>query len=303
MSDAIEIPDSVRARIGKLLALSRDSRGNEHETQMAAAKVQEMLAAFNLEMSQFTEGDDAPVDPDAVRHMHNGVLTLKGDMWEEILFRAIADANFCLRFVTEWGENDTREWSLVGRRINITTTMNVYDYLTRAVDRLCPYTDSRNEKAIASWKLGCAERLAQRVRDQRYEAEVKSRQDQQAKTPLERGNGSDLILSDVYSSEDDLNLDFKRGMPMGTTARERLAREAEWDAGEDVRRWAHLYVPVVEEKAETPGQKRKRQADERRRQREWDRESRKEAAKRDPKAYARGQETGERISLNRQVTH
>src|SRR3984885_10754022 len=127
-----EVPASVRGRISKLLAMAQDTRGNEHETQAAAAKVQDLLASYNLEMAQFVEADDAAeIDPDAERQKCDEVVTLESGDWREGLFRSIADANFCMRFIGAWTPDEKRIWSLVGRRVNIAKTHQVYHYLTQ----------------------------------------------------------------------------------------------------------------------------------------------------------------------------
>lgn len=60
-----EIPDSVKSRILKMMALANDERGNEHVAAIASAKIQALLAEYNLELSQITGSDDE--NPDAVR--------------------------------------------------------------------------------------------------------------------------------------------------------------------------------------------------------------------------------------------
>jgi hypothetical protein len=296
------IPDSLRSRIQKLLALANDARGNEHEAQAAAAKVQTLLGEYNLELSQLIESDEDEINPDAVREKASNAIETK-TLWQYNLFDAIAANNFVMRFVDSFGEGETRTHSLVGRKLNIATTLQVYNYLTGSIDRLCPFTDRRT-KAFRSWKEGCADRLRGRLQDQRWASERASREAATVKTANSgSGSGSDLVLSDVYSTEDDLNRDFRFGYAPGTTARERAAQRAKWEAEAEARRNAP--VAAAPERNETEAQRRKREAKETAdNERYWARYRRqqaKEAARRDQNAYAMGANAGAQISLDQQI--
>jgi hypothetical protein len=292
------IPDSLRTRIQKLLALANDARGNEHKAQAAAAKVQTLLAEYNLEMSQIVDTDEDDIDPNAIREKVENALTTTTD-WQRSLLNSICCNNFVMR-IYDWGTDGKSTYSLIGRKLNTSTTIQVYTYLTGAIDRLCPFTDKRT-KSHRSWKEGCAERLAARLDRQRWEAEAASRQ-QRGDAP--RGNGADLVLSDVYSSEEDLNHDLYSGFEPGTTARENAANEARWKAEREAR--ANAPAVVEPQTAETDTQRRKREAKEaadyKRWQERYARERAREAAKRDANAYAMGANAGEQISLNQQLT-
>jgi hypothetical protein len=92
MSDQ-RIPESLVARIRKLLALAGNN-SNENEATLAAAKAQELLAAYNLEMSEL--GDEQPSE-DAGREKSNAFEAATAD-WQVTLMAALADANFCLHW-------------------------------------------------------------------------------------------------------------------------------------------------------------------------------------------------------------
>ena len=206
-----EIPNSLKSRIAKLVALARADRGNEHEAASASAKVQALLAEYNLEMSQVL-ADDGPVDPDAERTKVDGVLVTE-TQWQRKLIDAIADCNFCMR-IGQWDTDaDRRTYTFIGRKVNVSVTLSIYSYLTATIDRLNPFSDRRT-KAHRFWKEGCADRLAERLYQQKWESEAQSRKD-----AAPRGDGSSLVLSDVYSSEDDLNSDLYYGYEPGTTPR------------------------------------------------------------------------------------
>ena len=297
------IPSTIKARIQKLLALANDDRGNENEAAAASAKVQALLAEYNLEMSQVQETTDAP---DAGRETAEYDDVIVHD-WQVDLMSRIAQNNFCLH-VTRADYNTappTRRHSLIGRGINVLTTRQVYDYLNASMNRLNPFTDRRRVKARRSWFEGCAERLSTRLYEQRGRSEMESRQ---ARKDGPRGNGSDLILSEVYSSEDDLNRDFRWGYAPGTTARQRAESMAKWEAGRAEREAGYRRADAERDAArarETPDQRKRREASEAKEQaqgnKRWDRERRQVSKLRDHDAYAMGDNTGRHIGLNAQV--
>ena len=279
------VPDSLRTRIQKLLMLSAYNN-NEHEAQAAAEKVQALLAEYNLDMSQVTETTDAP-DPDTQREKID--MGHDDTEWRRRLMRAIAVNNFCMHW-TSWAD-DIPSHQLVGRHVNVITTKQVYEYLTATVERVNPFVDKRT-KARRSWFDGCSERLITRLYQQRYDAERAS-----AATPTQqRGNGTDLVLANVYSTEEELNHDFMYGNPPGTRARE----NADWAKWREEQRNAPP-VPKAMPIKETATQRAKREAQERRSQKQWERQRAKEDAKRDHDAYAMGDNAGNQIGLNRQV--
>jgi hypothetical protein len=299
-----EIPTSIKNRITKLMALAGNN-SNEHEAAAASAKVQALLAEYNLEMSQIIDTDeDAVVDPDAVREKQADVVTTSTD-WERRLFGAIAENNFCMGYRKWTADDDVAVFTLIGRKMNVAATLSVYGYLIGAIARLNPYQDKRT-KAHRSWQEGCADRLRSRLNEQRWEQERVSRNERAAQAASEgpRGNGSDIILSDVYSSESDLNQEVYYGRAPGTTAREELARQARYAAERaaeeaNPRPVYNPYAGMTE--AQTRKAKAKDEADAQRRYKRWDREQKARDAKRDQNAYAMGSNAGGQISLDRQI--
>lgn len=185
------------------------------------------------------------------------------------------------------------------------------------------------------------ERLADKRKRMMKEQEAKAREDaMRAKHPgAASSNALVVLLRDVVQDEKDLNYDFLEGLAPGTTARERAQALAEQDeykrreaerkarrvpelmqahgVDRDVAEWLFagydmpmaLYLadkgpnPRGEAKAkpETDTQRRKREERERneqnRQRARWDRE----ASRLDQTAYARGQERGADVGLDRQA--
>lgn len=301
------IPESVKTRIQKLLALANDARGNENEAASAGAKVQALLAQYNLEMSQVQETQTDAETPDTDREKAENVAETT-QAWQVDLMARIAKNNFCLHYSErEWiGDKprDTRRHHLIGRSINVMATRQVYDYLMATMERLNPFVDKRTI-ARRSWFEGCASRLETRLYEERRKSEAESRQ---ATQEAPRGNGSDIVLADVYSTESDLNRDLRWGYVPGTTARERRESEAKWAAESEQREARYATERAAREAQqarETDAQRRRREAKEaheyEQSRKRWARNDAKEAKRINRDAYAMGNNAGNQIGLNVQI--
>ena len=108
-------------RVRKLLALSTSS--NPHEAALAAAKVQELLQQYNLELSQVETATKE--QPPAYEHQSVDVGSKR--VWKRLLMGAIAHAHFC-EAVTMSG---TTRLAVIGQKHNIEVAHYLYDYLSR----------------------------------------------------------------------------------------------------------------------------------------------------------------------------
>jgi hypothetical protein len=114
----------------------------------------------------------------------------------------------------------------------------MYDYLVETLDRLLPYQgmQKRGREALL-WLEGASDRIGERLNAKRRAMEEESRRKrdeaQANATTTSSTPGTALVLSDVYSTEEDYNTDFEYGLEPGTTARKRKeaeARNAAWQA-------------------------------------------------------------------------
>lgn len=146
--------------------------------------------------------------------------------WQRSLMSTLAENNFCLHKIVKvrnakalysGGRGLTsRSHLLVGRRINVEATQLSYDYLVEACRRQGADL-GMDPKETREWNLfleGAVSRLTERLCEQRKEREAESI------ATVSTGNGThrEIVLSDVYGSEDDLNNDALNGFPAGTTA-------------------------------------------------------------------------------------
>jgi len=243
--------ESVIRKIKHLLALSKSP--NEFEAALAATRVQELLASYNLNMAVVDAANIGKKQeiPGGKRGKvkHNGAAMYQ---YQKDLMAAIAQCNFCMHYINEEWKQDPRgskvRWLhsnvgitdanrddmgrivklhvLIGAEVNVITTQNVYDYLVSTMDRLLPWQgmEKRGKNALL-WLAGCTERLVERLNERKYEMERESRE-AAAKPGAETG----IVLSSVYASEEDYNEDIRWGLELGTTAKQRRDREARYAA-------------------------------------------------------------------------
>jgi hypothetical protein len=223
----------VLSKIRKLLALADAARNSsEAEAQAAALKVQELLAAHNLTLSEVEQAGGT--SDDGAR----GVVQADRRAmykWQVDLMAKLADNNFCMHRVSEVEAHDGRkvrrskQHVLVGRELNVQVTVATYDYLSEAVKRAANehgYAHAADtEKDHHIFLSGAVDRLCERLTERRRQQE----REQQAAREAARAAGGQvnaLVLTDVYGSEHDLNLDAMNHLPPGTTAQKRRDAEA-----------------------------------------------------------------------------
>lgn len=336
----------VLPRIEKLLKLWDKGQHSEDEHTLkeahsALAKAQELLVAYNLSADLVGQGGE-----DGVREEQK--LEGGGRDYERDLWRAVAELNFCLYFrsgrtnVTAYKrtrgdgskyiervEKYQHLHRLVGRKVNVLSTVNMARYLEQAIERLVDErigTDNRERwmRHNIVFREGAASTVVEKLQQRRQELlneEVRKRHEAEEKARQEGMSGvstsTALTLSSHTQAELDANRDFANGWEPGTTAqrraewqaeqaakaeRERLAREAhvQWckDNPEEAR--------ALEEEA-----RREREEDEKREARNAKR--RKGYSDRwtqaDEKAYterqyfAMGAKAAEKISIDQQADH
>jgi hypothetical protein len=219
----------IIARIQKLLALSQHNP-SEAEAALAAAKVQELLQAHNLTLTQIEASGTTSNDPAGKRAKEaTGHKAMYG--YQQRLMSSLADLNFCLHMVQTVQDNGrrSRRHTLVGRVVNIQATQMTYDYLITTMRRLVIEAGhaygKEGEQDLHRWIDGCTETLCSRLETLRREREEADAARQAAQPQTGNGSGRELVLSDVYGSETDLNNDHLNGFPPGTTATKRRERE------------------------------------------------------------------------------
>jgi len=317
---------AVLGKIERLLRMTTENGCSENEALVAATKIQEILAAHNLTLAALEQAEPAAAAAEP-REMTDGGGA--GHKWKRRLMACLADNNFCLHFIINTGHyRKFGGHQLLGRKVNVVVTIQTYNYLLQAMQRLNPYHPRREQVSHTKWCDGCADRLIERLNQRRIEQELESRRAAQAQG---NGTGTELmVLSDVYGSEEDLNQDALNGREPGTTARQRRERAAQWaayEAQDKARREAlrqreqeliaggmsehsayyvarGLAIPpppkaktAKQQAKEEAREERERERDEARRKREWERDE----ERRNHPAYRDGRASGNSIGLDEQI--
>ena len=149
-SGAVDITADLIQRLQKVRALTDSSVPGE--AAAAAAKLQEILLKYNLEMEDIEE--DSPVSDDKYVKEELELGVTSGNMinWRRILLSGIARSLMCAAF----GYQGTRQMVIVGQRHNIEMSRHFYDYLSSEIDRLADATwmkaRNRTREHARSWK-------------------------------------------------------------------------------------------------------------------------------------------------------
>ena len=149
-SGAVDITADLIQRLQKVRALTESSVPGE--AAAAAAKLQEILLKYNLEMEDIK--DDSPVLDDRYVKEELELGTTSGNMinWRRILLSGIARSLMCAAF----GYQGTRKMVIVGQGHNIEIVRHFYDYLSSEISRLADVTwtkaRNRTREHARSWK-------------------------------------------------------------------------------------------------------------------------------------------------------
>lgn len=282
----------IAEKIKKLLALANNNT-NENEASLAMEKVQEILSTYNLTMAQVESTVNGNGKKDEGRVKTKIEKSAMYD-YQIHLMHTIADTHFCLYFLGRYTYQNpkTLKYStrkrhvLVGKEANVLASQMLFDYLNSTIDKLVNgiYPPPTNLcKSAVSWREGCSQRLQERLREKKAEADRKQ-EEQARQTPH---NGMALILlSDVRKSERNLNYDFYYGDAPGTYEAQMAKLNAEIAT-----------KPPAPVKPETEQERA-------RRERKWKRYQESERRKwlnKDINAYYAGKKKGDTIGLDIQI--
>jgi hypothetical protein len=316
------------------------------EAASAAAKAQELLVAYNLDASMVGGSDDGGTREE--QKLRGGFYLYQRQLWA-----SVAELNFCLHFMSggyhRWTvtkrypdgskrQEPRSKWEqrhrLIGRKVNVRSTISMATYLQGAIERLVTERLGDDPDANrARWsqrnvifREGAAEVIREKLAERRRHLLTEERRKQaEAEAAAERAGRADvststaLTIASVVQTEADANRDFRFGLEPGTTARQRaekaarLAAEAERrrHAEQAYTRWAAAHpeeARAQEEARRKEEEKRDREEEARERRNAarrtgggggWTREDEKRYSNRD--AYYAGRDAAENISLDQQM--
>lgn len=308
--------EAVIDKVRKLLALAKNN-DNEHQAEAAASKARELLEAYNLDLAHINKNSHTFAARDK--------QVLRGGLyqWQRDLWHMTAQLNFCKYwYIRGTTKGSNYEHELLGSKVNVISTTVMAQYLQDTVERLArdwmrdnrPGLSIFTKEAIA-YREGVASRLTTRmwaIRSQRVreeEAKRKAQREENAKHGIFTENA--LILSDVISTEEDLNEDHLWGLAPGTSAQRRKEREARQAAAEkeaaEMLRKQNEWDEAHPEEAAKRKAKEKEEYDERMKK-YWDksnnarrRKPSPEEERRNMRSFSHGYDAGKDISLDKQV--
>lgn len=131
--------EDIIRKVKALLARSRSQ--NEHEAAVAAAKAQEILQQYNLDLSLL---EDAP-KPEYVREN----ITLETmRVWRKRLAHRLAQFNFCKFFFWRGSHNG----AFVGEPHNIEVVKALYAYLSHELEQIANIGYATYAADVAHWR-------------------------------------------------------------------------------------------------------------------------------------------------------
>lgn len=288
-------------KIRKLLDLAGNNP-NEAEAAAASAKAQALLLEHNLDASLVERGDARRED----ELVEGGFYQWQQDLWD-----AVARLNFCLYWSQKYRRPNGvdaqgrkalygRRHRLVGRTVNVQTTIFMAKYLEEVANRLTKdrFPDRKLDNFSMSYREGVAYRLRQRLDARRVEELTEEREANERRRNEAESKGvslsTALTISSVTTTEKDANVDFVYGE--GTSARRR-AYQAE--AAEENRRRREEYVRWAAAHPEEA--KKKERAERLKAEREGRSASNRRFGKVDDHAFWSGVEAAEKVSLDPQA--
>ena len=233
-------------KIAKIFQLA-EKNPNKEEAAAAMAKGQEMLAAYNLDMTTI-EKNSGETGKRLDEKVSGGMYRYQRELWEHI-----AELNFCMYWTmlvrvkegtpqAKRGRLYTHEHRIVGRQVNCIATKNMGSYLEGVINRLCIERMGGENRSgfYSSWAVafreGIADAVMQKVRQRRkgQQEEEQRKADEAAERAARAGISvaTALTLTGVKEAEKIANYDFLNGA--GAWAGKEAARE------EREKRWAEI---------------------------------------------------------------
>lgn len=310
------------SRVEKLLALAANNP-NEAEAASAAAKAQDLLAAYQLDMSALEATDGK-------KHGRREEKKLKGGLykWQRDIWHNVAQLNFCLYwFIRGLRKGQSYQHRLIGRTSNVVGTKIMAEYLEQAIERIARERYENDparyfSKAGIAYREGMADRICARLQERRREQMEEDRRkarEQKARTShpgSAPSTSTALTIVDVTKSEWDGNAEFEYDLEhgpgeyarmMALRAQYRAEQQAEQDAIEAERLAWIAANPEEHARQEAAKAERKRKEDERERKREERNARRRKGTSHSYKSdvrhddYWEGRERGDDVSLDQQI--
>lgn len=348
-----QIDKKLVDKLQKLLALARDGGATEGEANTAMAMAQKIARDNNVSIATIElQGGNAGDDAARLKEEAKGEGKRSWAMykWQQDLMAEIGNVNFCYVAV-KWGYNGSRKYrpigyTIIGRASNVVAAKQMFTYLITTINRLVMAYNGGDAKLNMakrsnSYKEGCADRLRERLSERHNNALAEQKREASERNAAARhpaaatGMALVVVLEDYAQREEELNHDYRTGVPPGTTSQRRLKEEAQQRAREAARQKrlaeateagatdrelaamrmydcsleeARIMVDKIDDPPEdkrTEAQKAKDAEKERKQQERWDqqyhRQRQRERNRLDPEGYRAGSRAADSIGLDPQI--
>lgn len=130
----MDVPDSVIAKIKKLLNLSESA--NENEAALAAAKAQDLMFKHNLEIGAVQGFDLRPDEKVEQFNFDIGMEEGKKNIasWKQWLFNSVAETSMCKPYVSHG--RYTSYGRVIGRKADVEAAQYTFSWLLYELERL-----------------------------------------------------------------------------------------------------------------------------------------------------------------------
>ena len=147
--------NSLIRKIQKLLQLSRDEAATEHEAALAAAKVHQLLATYNLSLTEVEA--QGPQSEHTMRV--EGWKTSRLLPWERLLWLATCKLYFCCSTLS------VGRSFIIGRFHNTVVAKEMLIYLIQTVQRLRKEHYGKGRRFLDSFAYGCAQSITAKIKE------------------------------------------------------------------------------------------------------------------------------------------
>ena len=194
MSDTQAADDAGRQkiidRIKKLLSLSANNP-SENEAAAAAAKAQELLAQYNLDMDELRDVSSEP------EYEMDSALDSNPERWIRWIAAAVAELYFCRYYYFSPTKFYPRyRHVFVGQRHNIDVAKEMTRYIVKTINRLSRQGMKTVERGERSpYQISFREAATSRI-DVRIHRMI-----EEARTGIKSSTGKELVLASLYDRE------------------------------------------------------------------------------------------------------
>jgi hypothetical protein len=145
----------ILPKIQKLLTLSRDEAATEHEAALAAAKVHQLLADYNLSLTE-VEAQQGETDlAMRVEDWKTGRLL----PWERLLWFGTCQLYFCCSTLS------VGRSFIIGRSHNVIVAKEMLAYLIQTVQGLRKAHYGKGRRYLDSFAYGCAQSINDKIQE------------------------------------------------------------------------------------------------------------------------------------------